>query len=79
MLEPHELSIGYVRKRSNSQFEGKKGWEKLFENVGSRDAAVKTPMRGLRRSSKGFSQPKVTLKISNWELLGYYFDLIKKA
>ncbi|MDP3530693.1 hypothetical protein [Methylicorpusculum sp.] len=24
---------------SNSQFEEKKGWEKLFEDVGSRDAA----------------------------------------
>ncbi|MDO8844889.1 hypothetical protein [Methylicorpusculum sp.] len=31
MLEPHELSIGYVRKRSNSQFEGKKGWEAFRE------------------------------------------------
>ena len=42
---------------------------KLFDDVGNRDAVVKPPKRGLRRSPKGFSLFKVTLKISNWELL----------
>jgi hypothetical protein len=64
---------------SNSQFEGEMGWGKLFEDVGSRDAAVKPPWKGLRRSSKGFSPPKMTLKISNWELLVHWFLWIKQV
>jgi hypothetical protein len=43
----------------------KMGWGKLFEDVGSRDAAVKPPWKGLLRSSKGFSLPKMTPKRSN--------------
>ncbi|MDZ4151575.1 hypothetical protein, partial [Methylicorpusculum sp.] len=54
---------------SNSQLEGEKGWVTLFEDVSSRAPAVKAPRKGLRRSSKGFSLPQMTLKISNRELL----------
>ncbi|MDP2203959.1 MAG: hypothetical protein Q8K07_18225, partial [Methylicorpusculum sp.] len=51
----------------------KKGWGKLFEDVGSKDAAVKPAWKGLRRSSKGFSQPEMMPKRSNRELL--LFDI----
>ncbi|MDP2204627.1 MAG: hypothetical protein Q8K07_21650, partial [Methylicorpusculum sp.] len=56
-------------KRASSYKQNTQGWRKLFEDVGSRDAAVKPPWKGLRRSSKGSSQPKITLKKSNWPLL----------
>jgi hypothetical protein len=57
------IVVGYTPAILN--LKRKKDWGKLFEDVGSRDAAVKPPWKGLRRSSKGFSQPKMTPKRSN--------------